>query len=599
MSTASGYPHPSPPAFHVNQARSVQDLSSEATKFWKAIDHCCSINPSVGEPTPTHRPTRLIDIETGGLVNTAWGANPRLSENLSSRFIGGLFDQAVGILHEKFPGHVDPISPSEDESLFTARVLNPEATEYQQEVYRLAVQEARRRGVRYVWLDGFCINQSDDMEKAQEVSRMADYYGDAECCVVISELLRRKLCLFYNRPDSEARAASFVGYEMSTQVAEDTLFAWMIGYHHHRIWTAQETYLAKEIVVYGSGVRIDATWFRTQVINRSSKLEQSSGGLMGVQFMLCLPMSVVAPGGRPSASASAISQTLSLLEDRDCHLPHDRIYGTLGFLPRSLKDRITVDYTRSLGSVFATYIYSGIHAGELGCLFKLRDIHQEAHSVSSAPSWLPTGYGYILDGVTEAKTQPALCAEVVSPSCLRLDMNYLPLSQAILAPKGHDNYNDEVVEELCNILPSFPRNEGHDSMYRPYNIFVQTADSEVPFFAAFVEPVWSWTEHISQGWTRQGDRYHGGEPAAEVQIAAFKENERHRYTIYSAAVDGRAVIATFGTQKHSSDEGSDSQQWLWLILCRKKDGSHWTREGVATSRGRLSINMTRQTFFID
>ena len=188
---------------------------------------------------------------------------------------------------------------------------------YVAEVLRLASVEAQRRNFEYVWMDFLCINQSDPEDKAEQVPLMADYYRNAEVCIVISEMLRRRYshriyCLRPDildqdhelpwelpgpkRTDEEYRHWQIVfqqtdglfwgeiervyqgqfddvvgnGYEKVAGYTEeerryrvrwglqDEIVGWILGFHEMRVWTFQESLLTtKDVVHVGGNIRIN------------------------------------------------------------------------------------------------------------------------------------------------------------------------------------------------------------------------------------------------------------------------------------------------------------------------------------------------------
>src|SRR5205814_2303277 len=47
-----------------------------------------------------------------------------------------------------------------------------------------AVEVTRKVGLRYLWVDKYCINQQDTLEKQQQIAVMGDIYADTEITIV-------------------------------------------------------------------------------------------------------------------------------------------------------------------------------------------------------------------------------------------------------------------------------------------------------------------------------------------------------------------------------------------------------------------------------
>jgi hypothetical protein len=87
---------------------------------------------------------------------------------------------------------------------------------------------------------------------------MAEYYSQASCCVVVSEMLRRRYSHSW-----EDRLESPKGHECEVGSAwkgqwgmHDELIGWVIGFHEFRVWAFRETQFAQGLVYRGGNIRI-------------------------------------------------------------------------------------------------------------------------------------------------------------------------------------------------------------------------------------------------------------------------------------------------------------------------------------------------------
>jgi hypothetical protein len=108
--------------------------------------------------------------------------------------------------------HVDP-----DFEIKASKLAHPDfprtksrwEAEYFSEICSLACVEAADRGLDYIWMDNLCIDQSDPEDVAEQVPLMADYFKGAEVCVVVSEMLRRRMAHRINRLGADVLNAEY------------------------------------------------------------------------------------------------------------------------------------------------------------------------------------------------------------------------------------------------------------------------------------------------------------------------------------------------------------------------------------------------------
>lgn len=536
-------------------------------------------SPATQEEKP-QAPKRLIDIHTGELVpgsddkqyivvSYIWSPeqyqtrDPKYYGSSHQSLIPGYFDDVVTSLlttRADYISRLPPLSSLQEKW----RLHNPAQSAYSHEVYSLAAQEASRRGLRYIWIDAHCIDQGSARDKATEVPHMADYYSGATCCVVVSELLRQQLSVgsadtWHTQPRAPA-----AGEKLHAWLRPDeSLMAWIVGYHHHRVWTFQESYLAREVVVVGGGVRIAATGF-IEVRNKEHKewekkvFGRERFSVLGTTFP------TRAEGAEEMLS---VAHCLKLLQGRSCMLEHDRVYGILGLMPARLRRVVLVDYRVSVSAALVNYLFVAICAGELVNLFMLRGATQSTHGIAGAPSWLPSGYGAPFEGVVDMVAHEGLEFESdVTNRMLGLNMQYLHISDVRKRSEVEDTTKDLRWGE-------------HNTLVRLQDWDGRAMDFLVP---VGVEPLLTQRRKATP---------------IDADSTPSRENDRARSNIRNAAAMQGAVLATFGIRKLTNTESVRPDVWLWLVLWTENGGQTWKRGGVGVTK-KLDREMRTRRFVI-
>ena len=576
-----------------NLATSQQN-SHDTTIFLEVVRRL-NVETSTVPEQKTRPPKRLIDIHTGEVVSgsedkkyvtVSYIWSPEKYKNQDPAFfldshqslVPGFFEDVVERLVATDPGLIEKVA-STDKNLRLPKLPHFQSSSaYFQEVYILAATEAARRGLRYVWLDSVCIDQNLPSDKETEIPFMADYYRGAECCVVISELLRQKLCVGWSDFRQDHRRPQGPKDRLFGWIVPDeSLFAWIIGYHHHRVWTFQETFLAREVVVCGSGLRIHASkLIEARTAEHGTKRSQGNGRFSVLAEHFPLRSSGAVTGAKPLS----FSHCLHLLQGRECLSEHDRVYGILGLFPPTLRRAVPVDYTVSLSAALANYLFVSVCAGELANLFLIRDADYPPHQISPSPSWLPTGYGSPFESVVDMTAHSDLRFSAQSSTGkLTLCMQYLPISD---------------VRTCSNAFSEDLRWGHHNTLVRPKD----WDGHALPFLAAVgVEPLGPWIRNFDS-WSRSfDDSSRRNEKEKAERASMLRENEMRRQRIQVAANEQRAVMATFGIRKLTNEFSVRPDMWLWLILCTEDGWVSWKREAIGIT-GKLECKLKWREFVI-
>lgn len=103
-------------------------------------------------------------------------------------------------------------------------------------------QLSQRLGVRYFWVDRWCINQDDLDEKSREIPCMHDYYMGASGCVVLTG---QSVAPFQCVPQQHGAILSAYQQILLNAEALRSLFSCQWS---RRVWTLQEVLLSRQVV---------------------------------------------------------------------------------------------------------------------------------------------------------------------------------------------------------------------------------------------------------------------------------------------------------------------------------------------------------------
>lgn len=447
------------------------------------------------EPTAQKPPKRLYDIQLGELteettnkpfviVSYVWNPQelprfPRLGSYSTEHFDAMVL--AASKLQDEQGQPILEFDPRVDQKMEYVALpvfrgytsLNQH--QYLQEVFALVAAEATDRGLRYIWMDSLCIEQDNDIDKALEIRHMADFYSQAVCCVVISEMLRRRYAHSWEKRggDDTYKHKSPVGFpEARVSYREawglhDEVLGWIIGYHELRVWVFQETYYAKELVHRGGNIRINTSvcldWNRSADANiaplgrpwHKQSADEKATVLKKMRLQYLQHVSSRFPTAFDQKdSAENIRQIDRILQGvlsqrRSVTKPQDAVYGLLSLYPRLIRFSIPIHYNISRLAVVAILTYLRVHSGEVGALL-FCDGHPElgSHEIENAPSWLPRGMPVTL---TDTRDVYSLCSMSVDLyNNLVVQAEHVPLVGAKWASKenktGQESIDDSTSE---------------------------------------------------------------------------------------------------------------------------------------------------------
>lgn len=255
---------------------------------------------------------------------------------------------------------------------------------------------------RILWVDAICINQQDTVERDAQVIRMADIYASAPRVTVwlgesdedshtAFKLMQHLGCQIeitvdghhYRPPHATEVDWVKLGAKLPYSPTDwEALTALMTRSWFSRVWVLQEVALANEnCILYCGHDRILYYHFRRAVVG----LRQRSGMPDDLQveiehkFHLSYGM-----------KNSTLCDLLSVAREHECSVPHDKIYGLLGFVGSKLRAAITPSYETPFAEVFtASFIAHSESTARLELL-----AHCSPTEDFECPSWVPDWRSY-------------------------------------------------------------------------------------------------------------------------------------------------------------------------------------------------------------
>jgi hypothetical protein len=258
------------------------------------------------------------------------------------------------------------------------------------------------RRVLRVWADGVCINQNDVHDRNRQVRLMGDIYSTAQHTIIFLGLSSPQCDSVLKLISAEAQVPSEERESLSlydpdylkdgafTTIVEDEILArpWFT-----RVWILQELVLSQDPWLQCGKTRVRwhvfcrhlltgdvSSWpwksdsrtvlsnmnesrikFRTSQVNCSGKSEEFLGGLL-----------------------------LELLRARSgCALsdPRDMVYAHLGLASKEIRDRVSIDYDKTVAQVYRDI--ACFYIVETGLYYMLSHVHNVQPEERQLPSWIP------------------------------------------------------------------------------------------------------------------------------------------------------------------------------------------------------------------
>ena len=260
-----------------------------------------------------------------------------------------------------------------------------------------------------IWIDAICINQKDDEEKSEQVSRMGDVYKMACKVIVWLGPASEESDLAMDSLSWLSRNLSWFKHPVSTPMLGEAGFPdenspiWPALGHLYgrswfgRVWTFQEAVLAVDSLVICGQKTVDWTTLATV----GSELRRVA------LWQLCVGQQEIDlhhDGFRATILISFSKQELArrgylnptmllrIADSKLCSDPRDKVYAMLGMTWSSFKNRVQISYSNdSDREILETFIEYGKACIEE----KLPEIFQlvaRRSRMPGLPSWCPNLY---------------------------------------------------------------------------------------------------------------------------------------------------------------------------------------------------------------
>lgn len=267
---------------------------------------------------------------------------------------------------------------------------------------------------RRLWVDALCINQADTKERNEQVSLMGEIYSMAspvvvwlgesfDGCVEAFDLMSKVVSVDESEITEEMSSIMFSFY---IQLAEREWFT--------RLWTIQELVLANKDPLVGCGFTwttwsiLLKAWQRVAMIEftrmgmtmKKEGVESENGGkksdsdafslgvrTSGTKIDLLSNLRTAVTSKKGSDLRDLLLNTVSSKATE----PKDRIYALLGMLHASDRVTLTIDYSLSLGTIYASAISHIFQKGTGPFLLSGMELAgpHPSPQYSFFPSWVP------------------------------------------------------------------------------------------------------------------------------------------------------------------------------------------------------------------
>lgn len=228
-----------------------------------------------------------------------------------------------------------------------------------------------QRGIRMVWVDAICINQTSLAERADQVKKMGHIYS--QCSHVFLWLgddvvdpwsgTHPKRRRFHELFSNKAAGSRYKIRELLKRR------------YFHRVWVIQELVLGPRVVIPIG----DAVFWADGRASSNLRHTETESNAWGWDDIEAPWLRYIGQGAVPSES---FVQFMALARRNQASDPRDRIFGLFGLSPTS-EDTLRPDYTLSFQHVFIGFVaYTLLSRGDLSLL------HRAA--ATAAPEWMPS-----------------------------------------------------------------------------------------------------------------------------------------------------------------------------------------------------------------
>lgn len=272
----------------------------------------------------------------------------------------------------------------------------PWASYDDEQLKNICALHAAATGLRYYWVDRWCIDQKSTEEKEREIPNMFDYYSAADSVLILAGVDLRQLQHLDISPGSLVAM---------TDTLREAAREWKATPWLQRCWTFQEAGAGKNFQVWTGGDEASFVELKTMIsiaraegLHLPAVLNAAVGTACSETGPSQFPFGVCDAGGVDSqkiyslssvrcafhgqatykeAYQKPLSQLLDMLAGRTATVEHDEYYSVFSIATEDVLP--PVSYNQSVQDLVGTLIESGILSANILL----------TSTCSESPSWLP------------------------------------------------------------------------------------------------------------------------------------------------------------------------------------------------------------------
>ncbi|KAJ3269866.1 hypothetical protein HK104_005023 [Borealophlyctis nickersoniae] len=215
---------------------------------------------------------------------------------------------------------------------------------------------ASAMGVRWLWIDILCIDQTSEKEKRAEIPNMTAYYRNARCCLAWMDPVDFDETVLVRWAGNEELTVSDATQSLVfiRKVLEDTWF-W-------RVWTTQEAIVPRVLAaVFGASVIVDlGILARIAVKTRSALVQTAKDHSLSRRDIWPAELYQLRGGHLH------LADLFHLMNGRTSKYEQDWVYGALGV--SRIADLIPIDYSLSKDQIVVAAMETALAHGDYSVL---------------------------------------------------------------------------------------------------------------------------------------------------------------------------------------------------------------------------------------
>lgn len=286
---------------------------------------------------------------------------------------------------------------------------------------RICLRELRRQdGPRILWIDSFCINQNNVLERGHQVKMMGQIYRSAAKVLVwigdSHRLTRNTLKSFQHYDMNRPNGASINSHPFSIREAMLQVASFFECTWWSRVWTLQELLLSNELEFcwYSSPKLSKMTWTELADASLSAFIAVNTSSLQEVihnsdssatEIVGWIAKTQIIESHKHACASNKVLYTtdiIALSQERRCTDPRDKVYGLLGLASDIATTRI--DYSLPVAEIYQQCVVDSMQTtGSLAILNLRRSFRQTRGLASWATNWMIEQHTDPYEVATEAR----------------------------------------------------------------------------------------------------------------------------------------------------------------------------------------------------